>query len=79
MLGSRGLPRVISSPGPIKFDQASAEASSFLNQENRDNTPAQNERAMETPNTNNDPLKDALRLNRLPSSMMEDRDLQTTG
>ena len=29
---SRGLPRVISSPGPIKFDQASAEASSFLNQ-----------------------------------------------
>ena len=28
---SRGLPRAISSPGPIKFDQSSAEASSFLN------------------------------------------------
>jgi len=35
LIESRGLPRVASSPGPIKFDQASAEASSFLNQEIR--------------------------------------------
>ena len=29
---TRGLLRITSSPGPIKFDQAAAEASSFLNQ-----------------------------------------------
>ena len=31
LIDSRGLPRVASSPGPIRFDQSQAEASSFLN------------------------------------------------
>ena len=33
LIESRGLPRVTSSPGPLRFE-SSAEASSFLNQEN---------------------------------------------
>ena len=38
LVESRGLPRVTSSPGPLRFEPSQAEASSFLTQGNKHGT-----------------------------------------